>query len=120
MNNQQQNNSTLNPSNTVVLPRINNTIEETLTEMTIYQRFIKKQLTKITICKKLNNIDISFCPKLESQEDDGVIVLKNEITQKLIELILLEDEQLKQKMKGITTAGYHRFQLVNALHQLWD
>jgi len=89
-------------------------------EISNYQRFIKKQLTKITICRKLNNINISFCPKLESQKYDGVIVLKNEITEQLIELILLEDEELKTKMRGITTGGYHRYQLVKALHQLWD
>ena len=83
---------------------------------------IDDQQYEIKILEKEITLDVSFNPRmnfLAEDESEGVIVPKFEVTQKILEYLLMNDDELKQ-YSGLTSAECFRIQLIRSLVCLWD
>ena len=53
------------------------------------------------------------------EEDEGVIIIKNKMTEIMIEYLLYSDEEL-ENVSGTTTAQAYRTNIMSGLAKLWD
>jgi len=60
-----------------------------------------------------------FVEPLDDDDKDGVIVVKNAMTQIMVDYLLAEPEELV-KVSGHTTAQHYRTLIMKNLAQLWD
>ena len=58
-------------------------------------------------------------PLYKADDHDGVIVLKNTMTEVMVDYLLMDDEDL-QKVAGSSTAQHYRLQIMRNLNMLWD
>jgi hypothetical protein len=50
---------------------------------------------------------------------DGVIVIKNDLTSKMVDFLLMDDEEL-DKLTGFTTDQRYRINIMHSLALFWD
>lgn len=58
-------------------------------------------------------------PFYMEEDSDGVIVLKNTMTEIMVTYLLMNSEEL-QKVSGTSTAQHYRLQIMKGLINLWD
>lgn len=70
--------------------------------------------------KDNNNNRINANPFKENQDNaEGVIVIKNDLTAKMVDFLLMNDEDLN-KFTGFTTVQQYRILIINSLALFWD
>lgn len=58
-------------------------------------------------------------PLYKSEDSDGVIVVKNAMTELMVDYLLKEPEEL-EKVSGTSTAQHYRTVIMENLCRLWD
>lgn len=58
-------------------------------------------------------------PLYKEEDYDGVIVIKNAMTEIMVEYLLKDTDDLQQ-VTGTTTAQHYRLQIMRNLNMLWD
>ena len=86
-----------------------------------YVDYNYKIITKSDLCeaKSFNIFRNTFPFKNDDCNSNGEVIYKNELTSKMIDYILMDDEEL-EKYTNNNTAQTYRSELMKALVSLWD